>query len=348
MAQDEHRRAELPTIVDVARESGVSYSTVSRVLNNYEYVKPATREKVLQAAQRLGYVPNQQARSLAGGRSNLIGVLVPGLDNGYIIEIVRGIDEELAQAGYNLILYTTHRHEGREAEYISGIVNGAADGLLLVVPMISATYLEVLHQRNFPCVLIDQSDPAAQNTCVYASNVEGAYAATRHLIELGHRRIGFITGLMGLQSAVDRLQGYTNALNDHGIARDDRLIVHGNFMESGGRGAANTLLDLDPPPTAIFASNDLSAFGAIAAIRERGLRVPEDISVVGFDDLPQARMSYPRLTTVHQPIEEMGRIAVRMLLQQIETPDSAPTRVMVETHLILRDSSAPPHTYERG
>ena len=331
-----------PTIVDVARESGVSYSTVSRVLNGYEFVKPTTREKVLQAAEKLGYVPNQQARSLAGGRSNLIGILVPGLDNGYISEIIRGIDEELTKSGHNLILYTTHRHVGRETNYVATIMNGAADGLLLVVPLISTTYLDALRQQNFPYVLIDQADTAGKSSFVNAANWQGAYDATQYLLKLGHQRIGFITGLEGLISATDRLRGYQAALADYGLRLPSELIAHGDFQESGGYAAAQKLLALPQPPTAIFAANDLSAFGAIEAIRQQGLRIPEDISIMGFDDIPQASLVHPKLTTMHQPLGEMGQAGVKMLLAHIQNSEREPYQVTLGTQIVVRDSCQAP------
>lgn len=335
---EELRRSTPPTIIDVARESGVSYSTVSRVLNGYEFVKPATRSRVLQAAEKLGYVPNPQARSLAGGRSNLIGVLVPGIDNGYISELVRGIDEELAKSDYNLIVYTTRRQTGRESVYAATIMNGAADGLLLVVPMVSASYLPLLREHQFPLVMIDQSDMTGKSSFVDATNWQGAYDATQYLIRLGHQRIGFIAGLSGTTSAADRLEGYLTALSDHGIQNDSSLIEPGNYIERGGYEAALKLLDVPNRPTAIFAANDLSAFGVMEAVQQRGLRIPEDISLVGFDNLPQASLVYPKLTTIHQPLEQMGQVAVKMLLEQIQNPDLPPRHVTLATQLIVRDS----------
>lgn len=340
--QKDNKKFRTPTIIDVARESGVSYSTVSRALTGYAFVKPSTRDKVLRAAEKLGYVPNQQARSLAGGRSNLIGVLVPNLGNGYISEIIRGVDEQLAESNYNLILYTTHRHRGKESSYVATIMNGAADGLLLVVPLTSTTYLDTLRKQNFPYVLIDQLDRQDKSAIVRATNWQGAYDATSYLIQLGHRRIGIITGLMELTSATERLDGYRAALNDHQVPILDELISEGDFWERGGYRAAQKLLDLPQLPTAIFASNDLSAFGAMEAIRERGLRIPEDISIVGFDDIPQAPYTYPRLTTVHQPLNQMGRTAVTMLLDLIENPGAGNQQITVTTRLIIRDSCQPP------
>jgi LacI family transcriptional regulator len=340
----EDRKFSSPTIMDVARETGVSYSTVSRALSGYEFVKPSTRDKVLKAAEKMGYVPNQQARSLAGGRSNLIGVLVPGLTNGYISEIIRGIDEELTNSNYNLILYTTHRYHGRESSYVATIMNGAADGLILVVPLLSTAYLDALREQNFPYVLVDQSDTAEKSSIVNATNWQGAYDATRYLIELGHRRIGFIAGLSELSGSVERLEGYRAALHEQHIPVRHDYIVEGQFIESGGYRAMQKLLNLAEMPTAIFAANDLSAFGAMDAIRERGLHIPEDISIVGFDDIAQAAFVYPKLTTVRQPLEEMGRVGVRMLLQNVANPDGSPRRTTLQTELIVRESCQPPKT----
>ncbi|MBN1201991.1 MAG: LacI family DNA-binding transcriptional regulator [Anaerolineae bacterium] len=341
MSRDE-KKPKAPTIFDIARKSGVSYSTVSRALSGYEFVKSSTREKVLQAARELEYVPNQQARSLAGGRSNMIGVLVPDLSNSYISEIIHGIDDELAKSDYNIILYTTHRHQGKESEYVATMVNSGADGLLLVVPLISSSYLDALHQQDFPYVLLDQMNERKQSLSVIATNRAGAYEATQYLIELGHRHIGFISGLEGLNSATERLAGYKTALSDHGIHLDSEYIVGGDFRVQGGYLATQKLLSLQKPPTAIFASNDMSAFGAIEAIRQHGLHIPDDISVLGFDDLSQASLVYPKLTTVHQPLVEMGREAVIMLLECIEYPAQEMRQTILPTKLIIRDSCAPP------
>jgi LacI family transcriptional regulator len=340
--QKDNKKFRTPTIIDVARESGVSYSTVSRALTGYEFVKPSTRDKVLRAAEKLGYVPNQQARSLAGGRSNLIGVLVPNLTNGYITEIIRGIDEELQKSGYNLILYTTHRHEGKESSYVATISNGGADGLLLVVPMISNSYLDAMRQQNFAYVLIDQADESEKSAMINATNRQGAYDATAYLIGLGHRRIGFVTGLPGLNSASERLEGYKAALKNHGIRLNQELIAAGNFLHHGGYLAAQKLLSLAAPPTAVFAGNDLSAFGVMEAVRERGLLIPDDISIIGFDDIPQASITYPKLSTVRQPLEQMGSVAVQMLLEHLENPARGMGQVTLATQLVIRDSCQSP------
>lgn len=326
------------TILDVAREAGVSYSTVSRVLSGYEFVKETTRQRVLEAVERLGYVVNQQARSLAGGKSQIIGLLVPAIDNSYIGEIARGIDEELSKLDYDLMLYTTHRNNGKESVYALKLTKGLADGLLLIVPLITTAYIDVLKEQNFPYVLIDQTDPTNTSSVVDCTNWQGAYDATCYLIELGHTRIGFITGLMGLNSAGERLEGYRAALRDNSLPYDPDLIQEGDFLRDKGYSAAQTLLALPQLPTAIFASNDISAFGAMEAIRNQGLRIPEDVSIIGFDDIPQSAMTFPQLTTVRQPLDQIGRVAARMLVDQIENVNHSPRRVTLATRLIIRES----------
>jgi LacI family transcriptional regulator len=344
MARDDKRFGNA-TIIDVAREAGVSFSTVSRVVNNNKHVKAETRERVLNAMMRLGYVVNQQARSLAGGRSQVIGLLVPDVGNGYIGEIIRGVDEELAAAQYELMLYTTHRRRTKESVYVATLARGLADGLLLVVPDDPGAYLDSLAQQNFPYVLVDHQGINEACPAVGATNWQGGYAATTYLIEMGHRRIGFITGNMRLGSAVDRLAAYRAALTDHGIGFDPELVVEGDFQQPSGYQGASALLALADRPTAIFASNDIMAFGAMEAVHSHNLRIPEDVSVLGFDDIPQAGHVHPGLTTIRQPLEQMGRLATQMLLKKIGDPDFAGERIELATTLVIRESCQPPrHT----
>ncbi|MGC9400048.1 MAG: LacI family DNA-binding transcriptional regulator [Anaerolineae bacterium] len=326
------------TIMDVAQEAGVSYSTVSRVVNNKDVVDERTRARVLKAIDKLGYVANRQARSLAGGSSQVIGLLVRDLGTGYIGEIIRGIDDELVRAQYDLMLYTTHRRRTEESAYVTMMTQGMADGLLLVLPRQPEAYLASLNERNFPYVLIDHQGIARDEPAVAAENWEGGFMATEYLIQLGHRRIGFITGNMKMGCAQDRLAGYRAALEHYGIPVDEALIQEGNFFQPDGYAGGEALLNLAAPPTAIFASNDVMAFGVMEAVRDRGLKIPDDISVVGFDDIPQAASVHPPLTTVRQPLEEMGRVAARNLLALIEDPNHPTERVELPTDLIIRQS----------
>lgn len=330
------------TIVDVAKEAGVSYSTVSRVVNNKTYVKPETRARVVKAMTRLGYQANLQARSLAGGSSNVIGLLVTELTTQYMGEIVSGIEEVLTSNQYELMLYTTHRKKARESAFVNMMARGLADGLLIVLPRDPEAYLLSLRERNFPYVLIDQFGIDDTDLSVTATNREGGYEATNHLISLGHRRIGMITGWMDMISSVHRLEGYRSALGDHRIAYDEQLIYTGDFTHTSGYVGANTLLDLADPPTAIFASNDMGALGVMDAVRDRGMRVATDISIVGFDDVPIAAALTPPLTTVRQPLSEMGLRATQMLVDLIQEPEKPQRGTVLPTTLIIRGSTAPP------
>ncbi len=328
------------TIHDVAEEAGVSFGTVSRVINNDVHVKKETREKVWDVVKKLNYVANRQARSLAGGKTNSIGVLVPDMGTGYIGEIVRGIDAELSMADMDLIVYTTHRTPTKEANYVANLASGMVDGLLLVLPREPQNLIETMKEPRFPFVLIDHRGNDEDCPAVGATNWSGGYNATEYLIELGHKRIGHITGSMDLGCAVDRLAGYKSALKTYHLAQAPELIYEGDFAQTDGYEGALALLDLSDPPTAIFAANDVTAMGVMDAVRVRGLRVPQDISIVGFDDIPQASLIRPSLTTINQPLEKMGRVATQILLSMLEGAESKETRIELPTHLVIRESCA--------
>jgi len=330
------------TIVDVAKHAGVSFGTVSRVINNDAHVRPETRERVMRTMERLGFVANRQARSLAGGKSNSIGVLVPDLGTGYIGEIIRGIDIELSLSGHDLILYTTHRTASKEANYVANLATGMVGGLLLVLPRSPADFIGDLTERKFPFVLIDHQGIGQDCPSVGATNWQGGYSATEYLIKLGHTRIGLITGWMDLGCSIDRLDGYRSALRTNHVTDAPELIYEGDFSQPGGYAGAITLLDLPEPPTAIFASNDVMAMGVLDAVRSRGLRVPEDVSIIGFDDIPQASHIHPALTTISQPLEKMGRVATQMLIDLLHHPEKAVSRIELPTQLVVRDSCSPP------
>ena len=328
------------TIVDVAEKAGVSLGTVSRVINNDAHVAPDTRERVAVVMREMGYVANRQARSLKGSKTNVIGVLVPDLGTGYIGEIMRGIDSELALSQLDLMLFTTHRAAIKEANYVANMVQGMVDGLLVVLPRNPTDYTGSLTRRNFPFVLIDHQGTGEDCPAVGATNWQGAYNATEYLIKLGHRRIGFITGSMDLGCAIDRLDGYRSALRTHHIPEALELIYEGDFNQPDGYAGASVLLDLANPPTAIFVSNDVMAMGVMDAVRNRKMYIPEDISVLGFDNIPQSAMVFPPLTTVQQPLEQMGRVATQMLLDILKNPDKNVGRIELPTELIVRDSTS--------
>ncbi|HEY0753890.1 MAG TPA: LacI family DNA-binding transcriptional regulator [Ktedonobacteraceae bacterium] len=329
------------TIFDVAEKAGVSHSTVSRVLNNKNNVSAKTRERVLYTMEQLGYVGNIHARRLAGGSSRVIGLLVDHLNTGYTDKLLRGIDEALEAHGYNLMLYTTHRQKTREAAYVATMTQGFADGLILIVPRNEKAYLETLQQRKFPYVLIDYQGYNRHIPSIITTNRKGGYDATAYLIETGHQRIGFITGEMAYGCASERLAGYRAALEDYHIAFDPELVSEGNFLQPQGYQCAYQLLGLPHAPTALFVSNDVMAFGAMEAARELGLRIPADLSIIGFDDISQAAHMHPPLSTVRQPLEEMGRSAVNLLCKYIANPLDEIERVELSTRLVIRESCQP-------
>lgn len=330
------------TIMDVAREAGVSYSTVSRVVNKYQFVKPSTRQKVEEAMEQLGYVANIKARSLAGGQSRVLGVLVHELNTSYNVEIIRGMDTAVSELSYDFMLSTTHKRRQKESTYVKQLMQGLVDGLLIILPRNQEFYLPDLYERNFPHILIDYAGTDNKSNTIIATNRQGNYDATMHLIELGHRRIGMITGSMEAGSAQARLAGYKEALTESGLPIDPGLVVEGDFLKQKGYENTRKLLALPHPPTAILASSDLAAFGAMRAIQEANLRVPHDLSVIGFDDVPEASYILPLLTTVRQPLQEMGRLATEILIENIEDPQLPPQQIKLPTELIIRESTAPP------
>ncbi|MFT5195511.1 MAG: LacI family transcriptional regulator [Cellvibrionaceae bacterium] len=329
------------TIMDVAKHAGVSFSTVSRVVNNYQFIKPATREKVQQSMDELGYVANLKARSLAGGRSNVIGLLVFDLENSYFTEVVRGIDAEVSALNYDMMISTTHQRREREKTYIGQLASGMVDGLIIMLPQEIESWLAQLQQRNVPYVLIDHESGSGQGHIIRTANRRGAIAATNHLLDLGHTKIGLITGTPSVQSGRERIEGFRQALAERVISADESLIQQGDFDEKSGRACGLKLLQMADRPTAIFALNDAMALGVYEAAESLGLSIPEDLSVMGFDDIPEAKYIRPQLTTVRQPQREIGRTATRLLVDLIENPGRELETITLETELIVRKSTAP-------
>jgi LacI family transcriptional regulator len=336
------RRHSRPTIFDVARVSGVSYSTVSRVVNGHAYVRESTRQRVQAAMAELGYVAHVTARALASGRTQAVGLLAQEIDNPFFSVVIKGIDQEVSVAGYDLLLCTTHSRREKEAEYVARLSHGMADGLLIVLPTRLPEYVEHLRAEQYPFVLIDHDSDAPGCNVINAANRDGTRTGIAYLIELGHRRIGFITGRSDVGATHERLAGYRDALLEAGIPPDVRLVVEGDFLEARGYSAATELLSLAQPPSAIFASSDVAAFGVLGAARDAGLQVPRDLSVLGFDDIVEASYPGAALSTIRQPLREMGRVAVQRLMSLLADPSQPAVRTVMETELVLRNTTAPP------
>jgi LacI family transcriptional regulator len=325
------------TIVDVAQAAGVSVSTVSRVLNDKDDVAPETYQKVQAVIDELGYTSSLAARGMRSRRMNVIGLVMPDVGDPFSIQVVKGVNRAIAALDHDLIVYTGGevRRESsadRERRFVSLLGGGITDGVIVVTP--AATSFPTAS----PVVVVDPNVETHNCPAVIATNRDGALAAVEYLIRLGHRRIGFISGRLELQSAVRRLQGYKDGLARAGIPLDPDLIQTGDYSSKTGFACAQRLLNLSHPPTAIFASNDQSAIGAIRAIHEAGLRVPDDVSVVGFDNIPEVAYAHPGLTTVDQSIDKMGYIAAEMLISLIEGDSLESDLYKVDTRLIVRDS----------
>ena len=301
------------TLEQVAVHAGVSPSTVSRILNGTAVVSEAKRQAVAEAIALLGFVPNPVARSLAGGRSLSIGVVTQAIDSPYYGGALRGIEASLQAAGYSPLFTSGHWNEHEEARCIDLLRARRVDGLIVLTGRLSDAALKQV-AKTMPVVVTGRVLKAANLFALNFDNFEGARLAARHLIALGHRQIAFISGVAGHPDAAERLRGYRSALDQAGISFDPRLVVPGAYHEDSGRAAAETLIDQGIAFTAIFAANDQMAFGAALTLHRRGLRVPADMSLVGFDDLHASRYTIPPLSTVHQPVEDLGRLAAEAML----------------------------------
>ena len=330
------------TIRDIARAAGVSVATVSRVINGRPDVSPETRDAVMRVARAHNFATNRSARALSVGRTGLIGFTVPFVDESYFTAILSGAAEALYEQGQRVVLCPTHHQHEREVTLLDRLMHGATDGAIILLPEESSEELHKLQEYGYAFVVADPRQPLGDGIpAVSAGHSAGARAAVDHLLRLGHRRIALITGSRGWTATEERLEGFTTALAAAGAPFAPELVVEGHFTTDKGHAAACALLDLPEPPTAIFASNDNMAVGALRAVLERGLRVPEDVSIVGFDDTELARCVFPRLTTVRQPLAELGRTAVSLLNRLIEGQRIEALRVELATRLVVRESTGP-------
>lgn len=332
------------TIHDVAREAEVSIATVSRVLNGNDTVRDVTRERVHEAVQRLRYVPHGGARSLIKRETRTIGVLLPDMFGEFFSEVIRGLDQVARQRHYSLLVTCTHG-ESQSAEAMVRIMHGKVDGLVVLSSDIElyAPLKELL--RRTPVVFLNhvQGPGADQFDSISVDNYSGATAMTRYLMGLGHERIVFVKGPEGNGDASERLQGYREAMGGLPGGAPTLLEIPGDFSEGGGYQAVGRVLQMEPRPTAIFAANDAMAIGALCALKERGIRIPEDISLAGFDDIPMVRYLSPPLSSIRTPIPELGSGAAERLLAMIEAGGAIrPRQQTLEVLLVARASTGPP------
>jgi len=329
-------------IFDVALLAGVSAMTVSNVMNGRGRVSSATKARVLEAVASVGYVADVAARSLSGAKTRTLGVLAHNLTTQFVGEVLRGAATAANSSGYQLLIATTPTPELEDLLASARALRTLFDGLILVHPWLHQVTREDWQALDLP-MLVVQPQGLLSLPSISEAGARGAGLAMEHLVGLGHRRIGFVSGDPGL-TADSVLEGYHQGLESAGIEFDPNLVACGGFYQQGGFRAAHMLLDLPGPPSAIFAANDLSAFGVLDAAQARNLRVPQDLSVVGYNDIPTASQVYPPLTTVRQPIYEMGYQAVELLLQMTRG-GAVPPRTILPTELVVRATTAAPPTY---
>lgn len=330
------------TIRDIANKLNVSVSTVSRALRGAIEVNAETRKIVQETARKLNYEPNMVAQSLRSSKTHTLGVIVPDLVTHFFASTISGIQEVATRKGYNIMMCQSNESYETEIKNIHTLVASRVDGLLISLSKETTDYshLHTLYARGIPLVFFDRICEEVDTSKVMVDEHDGAYIATEHLIRMGCKRIAHISGPEKLTISRNRLQGYLDALAQYSIPVEQELIRHSSLLDQDVIQHTDALLDLPNPPDALFALNDQAAIQAMLRMKERGVKIPEEIAVVGFNNSPESRIIEPRLTTIAQPAYEIGQLAARHILEQIDQPDEfSPQSLMLKTELIIRDSS---------
>lgn len=332
---------------DVAQKAGVAISTVSLVVNNQDGVSDDLRAKVLSAIEELGYRPNRIAQSLKTNKSQVLGLIIPDITNPFFPAVVRGVTDTASRYGYSILLANSDGKVEEERNYLHLFADTNVDGIIFTTSLKLKDNLQLLQELPIPKVVLDRYLGPFNIPTVTIDNIAGGYLAATHLLQNGVKRILIICGPQGYQSSIDRLTGYQKALEDYGLPIDPELIVFGDFTLAGGQQvicqALETALDFD----AVFATNDLMALGALVELANQGVRVPEDIQVVGYDDIPLAGLFQPSLTTIRQPAYEMGHEAVRTVLRGIGNTNKTPPAKVLSPELVIRHSTKPQDVHVR-
>lgn len=326
------------TISEVAKEANVSRATVSHVINNTRFVSEETRQRVEQAINELGYRPNILARSLRLGETLTLGLILPDSSNTFFAEIGRSIEIAAFESGYSVILCNSGEDPDKESLYIDVLTKKQVDGIILVPTCIHCDAIRSLKKLQVPIVLMDRELTDLVLDTVLVDNRMGGLIATRYLISLGHQRIACIAGPSSTNPSAQRLQGYKQALEEARIPFDESLVRIGDFSALSGWSLGNGLLSITEPPTAIFACNDMMAIGLLRATHEKGIRVPDDLSLIGFDDIEPVSFTIPPLTTIAQPKIEISEKAIKFLIQRINNPQRDPQYEILPVSLVVRDS----------
>jgi len=326
------------TISEVAKEANVSRATVSHVINNTRFVSEETRQRVEQAINELGYRPNVLARSLRLGETLTLGLILPDSSNTFFAEIGRSIETAAFESGYNVIFCNSDEDPDKESLYIDILTKKQVDGIILVPTCRHCDAIQSLKKLQIPIVLVDRELTDLTLDTVLVDNLMGGLIATRYLVSLGHQRIACIAGPSSTNPSAQRLQGYQQALKEAGIPFDESLVRIGEFSALSGWSMGNDLLSMAEPPTAIFACNDMMAIGLLRAAHEKGVRVPNDMALIGFDDIEPVSFTNPPLTTIAQPKIEMSNKATQLLIQRIKNPQRDHQYEILPVSLVVRGS----------
>lgn len=328
----------MATIYEVAKLASVSLATVSRVINKNAQVSDKTREKVLEAMLKLDYRPNSLAQSLASNRTNCVGILVSELYGPFFGQMMAGIEAELRAAGKYVIFTTGHSELDKEKEAIDFLISRNCDALIVHVEAVTDEYLTHLNQGKFPVYMVGRLVEGLEDKCISLQNESGGYLATKMVIEQGHTDIAYIAGPQFKPDAKARVAGHKRALAEHNIAFNDALYYEGNFKETGGSEGLQQLLAKDASFSALICSNDEMASGAITYARERGIALPQELSIIGFDNIDFSQHIYPKLTTIDNPIHEMGSMAAKLVLRDVYKQEIKVIKHSFEPKVIIRDS----------
>jgi DNA-binding LacI/PurR family transcriptional regulator len=331
------------TVYTVAEHAGVSIATVSRTLAGSRKVAPTTRQRVMQAIEDLNFEPNPSARRLAYKKTETIALVFPDISGPFYSTVIRGVEQEAGRHNHNVLIYGTHGKEG-SGRYLRTL-SSKVDGLIIMARSVDEDSLWSFERQGVPFILLGHSNGQIQGSTIEVDNETGAYKAAVHLLEHGHKRIGIITGPENSPDNKGRLQGYRKALLNAGTSLQKNMMVAGNFKYEEGRIAIHDLLEVTSSPTAVLAANDEMAIGALDAALQKGLRVPEDLAIIGFDDIQMAALTRPSLTTIRQPMQLLGEAAVRLLFERLQNPDAPFRHEVLDTKLVVRQSCGCPIPY---
>ncbi|MDP3915468.1 MAG: LacI family DNA-binding transcriptional regulator [Bacteroidota bacterium] len=331
-----------PTIHDIARELNISASTVSRALNDNPRISLKTKEKIKAVADAMGYRPNTLASNLRNKKSNTIGIVVPLINRHFFSSVISGAEDVAFKAGYNVVISQSNDLADKEINIVQSMFSNRVDGLIISIAMQTKTFdhLKIFRKKNIPLVFFDRAVPEIETDKIVVDDFAGGFRVTQHLIDQGYKRIAHLAGTQNLMAYFDRKKGYLDALRKNNIQFDESLVIINTLTSDEGVSAVQQLMALKNPPDAIFCGNDTTALSAMIFLRDKGIRIPQDIGIVGFSNEPFSKVVSPSISTIAQPGFQMGQKAAELIIRQIETKERTYQTIVLPTELIVRESSS--------